>query len=148
MCSPGVVVPGSQDPGCGGLHRLPGVEVLIVTCACTQCSWWLQQQPQCFMPASGVHTNSRRSHPSRARLGSALNSPLLVHPETMTSCLLGSSRLFPRLPTSQLWHTSPLQVVFTQPTPVLSLGSDLQSRSLSSQTPLTPVGEQTNVSVQ
>ena len=30
------VVPGSQDPGSGGLHRLPGVEVWIVTCACTQ----------------------------------------------------------------------------------------------------------------
>ena len=23
MCSPGEVVPGSQDPGSGGLHRLP-----------------------------------------------------------------------------------------------------------------------------
>ena len=39
------VVPGSQDPGSGGLHRLPGGEVWIVTCACTQASWWLQQQP-------------------------------------------------------------------------------------------------------
>ena len=45
MCSPGEVVPGSQDPGSGGLHRLPGGEVWIVTCACTQASWWLQQQP-------------------------------------------------------------------------------------------------------
>ena len=25
--SPGEVVPGSQDPGSGGLHRLPGGEV-------------------------------------------------------------------------------------------------------------------------
>ena len=24
-----------QDPGSGGLHRLPGGEVWIVTCACT-----------------------------------------------------------------------------------------------------------------
>ena len=24
MCSPGEVVPGSQDPGSGGLHSLPG----------------------------------------------------------------------------------------------------------------------------
>ena len=39
------VVPGSRDPGSGGLHRLPGGEVWIVTCACTQASWWLQQQP-------------------------------------------------------------------------------------------------------
>ena len=36
---------GSWDPGSGGLHRLPGGEVRIVTCACTQASWWLQQQP-------------------------------------------------------------------------------------------------------
>ena len=38
------VVPGSWDPGSGGLHRLPGGEVWIVTCACTQASWWRQQQ--------------------------------------------------------------------------------------------------------
>ena len=41
LCSPGEVVPGSQDPGSGGLHRLPGGEVWIVTCACTQTYWWL-----------------------------------------------------------------------------------------------------------
>ena len=39
MCSPGDVVPGSLDPGSGGLYRLPGGEVLLVTCACTQASW-------------------------------------------------------------------------------------------------------------
>ena len=27
------------------LHRIPGGEVWTVTCACTQASWWLQQQP-------------------------------------------------------------------------------------------------------
>ena len=37
------VVPGSPDPGSGRLHRLPGREVWIVTCARTQASWWLQQ---------------------------------------------------------------------------------------------------------
>ena len=37
-------VPGSRDPGSGGLHRLPGGEVWVGTCACTQASWWLQQQ--------------------------------------------------------------------------------------------------------
>ena len=42
MCSPGEVVPGSWDPGSGGLHRLLGGEVWIVTCAFTQASWWLQ----------------------------------------------------------------------------------------------------------
>ena len=51
----------------------------------------------------------------------------------MVSYLLVRSRLFPGLPPGYLWHTSPLQAVFTQPTPVLSLVSDLQSWSLSSQ---------------
>ena len=45
VCSPREVVPGSRDPGSGRLHRLPGGEVWIVTCACTQSSWWLKQQP-------------------------------------------------------------------------------------------------------
>ena len=45
VCSPGEVVPGSRDPGSGRLNRLPGRNVWIVTCACTQVSWWLQQQP-------------------------------------------------------------------------------------------------------
>ncbi|XP_060142899.1 receptor-interacting serine/threonine-protein kinase 2-like isoform X1 [Globicephala melas] len=39
------VVPGSREPGSGGLHRLPGRGVWIVTCAHTQASWWRQQQP-------------------------------------------------------------------------------------------------------
>ena len=42
---PGEVVPGSRDPGRGGLRRLPGGAVWRVTCARTQASWWLQQQP-------------------------------------------------------------------------------------------------------
>ena len=45
VCSPGEIVPGSREPGSGGLHRLPGGLVWIVTCACTQVSWWWQQQP-------------------------------------------------------------------------------------------------------
>ena len=72
-------------------------------------------------------------------------SPLLTDPETMASCLLGRSRLFPRLPPGQLWLTSPLQAVFSPPTPVLSLGSDLQSLSLNSQPPLILAGEQTSL---
>ena len=43
--SPGEVVPGSREPGCGRLHRLPGGAVWRVTCARTQASWWRQQQP-------------------------------------------------------------------------------------------------------
>ena len=38
VCSPGEVDPGSRDPGSGGLHGLPGGEVWIMTCACTQAS--------------------------------------------------------------------------------------------------------------
>ena len=43
--SPGEVVPGSLEPGSGGLHRLPGGAVWRVTCARTQASWSWQQQP-------------------------------------------------------------------------------------------------------
>ena len=42
---PREVVPGSRDPGSAGHHRLLGREVWIVTCACTQDFWCLQQQP-------------------------------------------------------------------------------------------------------
>ena len=73
-------------------------------------------------------------------------APLLEHSETMVSCLLGRSRLFPRLPPCKLWRTSPLQAVFTQPTPVYSLGSELQTQSLSSQPPPAPAAEQTSLS--
>ena len=58
MRSPGEVVPGLRDPGSGGLHRLLGGEVWRVTCACTQASWWPQQQPLHFMPVSGVRGDS------------------------------------------------------------------------------------------
>ena len=37
-------------------------------------------------------------------------SPLLEHPETMFSCLLGRSRLFHGLPPGQLWCTSPFRL--------------------------------------
>ena len=40
----GEVFPASRDPGSGSLHSLLGGEVWIVTCACTQDYWWLQQQ--------------------------------------------------------------------------------------------------------
>ena len=72
-------------------------------------------------------------------------SPLLMYPETMVSCLLSRSRVFPRLPPGYLWYTSPLQAMFMQPTPVLFLGSDFRSWSLSSQPPPTLAGEQTSL---
>ena len=37
--SPEEAVPGSRDPGSGGLHRLPRGEVWIVTCVRIQASW-------------------------------------------------------------------------------------------------------------
>ena len=43
--SPGEVVSGSRESGSGGLHNISGAEVCRVTCACTQASWWWQQQP-------------------------------------------------------------------------------------------------------
>ena len=39
----------------------PGRDVWVVTCACTQASWWLQQQPERPMPVSGVRADSRNS---------------------------------------------------------------------------------------
>ena len=73
MRSPGDVVPGSRDPGSGGLHRLPGGAVWRVTCAHTQAFWRRQQQPQRLTPVSGVRSDRRGSRPSRVRLGGALN---------------------------------------------------------------------------
>ena len=64
VCSPGDVVPGSWDPGSGGLHRLPGGAVWRVTCAHTQAFWRWQQQPQRLTPVSGVHADRRGSRPS------------------------------------------------------------------------------------
>ena len=62
------------------------------------------------------------------------------------SCLFGSSRPFSGDTPGYLWCTSLLQAMFTQPTPVLSLGSDLRSWSLSSQPPPTPAVEQRSLS--
>ena len=76
--SPRVVVPGSRDPGSGRLHSLPGGEESIVTCVCTQDSWWLQQQPLCFMPVSSVHADSHvLCHITEACLCCGLN-PLFL----------------------------------------------------------------------
>ena len=44
-----------------------------------------------------------------------------------------------------MWCTNPLQAVFTQLTPVLSLGFDLWNLRLSSQHPPVPAGEQTSL---
>ena len=94
--SPGEVVPGSRDPGSGGLHRLLGGEVWIV--------------PVLAHRLLGGCSSLSVSYPSpvsmpiaaRARLWSLFRwcseSPLLAHPRTMVSWLLGSSGLFPGLP--------------------------------------------------
>ena len=100
------VVPGSQDPGSGRLHRLPGEEVWIVSCACIQASWWLQHSLSisCRSLVSLLIATARAHLWSSFRRYSAFcgqtgkESPLLAHPETMVSCLLGRSRLFPGLP--------------------------------------------------
>ena len=103
----------------------------IVTCACTQVLGGCSSSLSISCP-SLVSTLIAAAH---ARLWSLFRRcseyPLLVHSETKksekVSCLFSSSRLFPRLPPGQLWCTSPLQAVFTQPTPVFSLGSDLRN---------------------
>ena len=47
--------------GCTGSR---GWGLWVVTCACTQASWWQRHQRYCFMPVSGVHVDSLGSHPS------------------------------------------------------------------------------------
>ena len=97
------------------------------------------------MLVCGVHADNHGSSSFRR----CSESPLLAHQETKrqekVSCLLGRSRPFPGLPSCQLWSTSLLQAVFRQPTPVLSLGSNLQSWCLSSQPPPAQAGEQTSL---
>ena len=56
--------PWIMGPCSSQLHRLPGGVVWIVICACTQDSWWLQQQPQHIMPISSVHADTCGSRPS------------------------------------------------------------------------------------
>ena len=162
MCSPGEVFPGSRDPGSGRLHSLPGRGGMWIVTLClhTQglhtpsilggCSSSISVS--CLTLLSALIATACTSLWSSIRWCSVFcgqtgkEFPLLVHPKTMVSCLLGRSRVFSGLPHSYLWRTSPLQAVFMQPTPVLSLGSDLRSPSLRSQPPPAPVGEQTSLS--
>ena len=72
MHSPGEVVPGSRDPGSGGLHRLPGGEVWRVTCACTQASCGCSSSLSVPCPSLG----SVFIAAARARLWSSLSGAL------------------------------------------------------------------------
>ena len=74
-----------------------------------------------------------------------ITSPWLIYFITRRLYLLNhfSYYTFPTLLPS---GNCPLQAVFTQPTPVLSLGSDLGSQSLSSQPPPVLADEQTSLS--
>ena len=130
MRSPGEVVPGSREPGRGALHRLPGGAVWRVTCARTQASCGGSSSLSVSCPSPG----SVLIAPARAHLWSSFkrrsDSPLLAHPETMVSCLFGSSRLFPdsllascgALTPSGCVHAanpSPLLAIRPQPEPQL-----------------------------
>ena len=102
MCSPGEVVPGAQDPGSGGLHRFPGGQVWIVTCAAHR----LLGGGSSSLSISCPSLVSALIAAPRARLWSLFRrcseSTLLARPETMVSCLLGRSRLYPdSLPASR-----------------------------------------------
>ena len=63
---------------------------------------------------------------------------------TGISCLSGKQKLFPGFPC--LCHISPHILFSWQLTPVVSLGSDLQSLSLNIQSPAASSGMQTNIS--
>ena len=84
---------------------------------------------------------------SSCRQGS--ESPLLVHPKTMVSCLLGSSRLLPRLLPRLPWlavaHQPPSGCIHAaNPSPLPGIWPP--KPKLSSQPPPTPVVEQTSLS--
>ena len=80
--------------------QAPGGGVWIVTCGCTQAFGGCSSSLSISCPSLG----STLIAAARARLWSSFRwcseSPLLTHPETMVSCLLGRSRLFPGLPPS------------------------------------------------
>ena len=82
MCSPGEVVPGSWDPGSGGLHRLLGGEVWIVTCACTQASWWFSSSLSISCPSLGSALIATPHAHLWSSFRQCSESPLLSHQET------------------------------------------------------------------
>ena len=114
MHSPGEVVPGSRDAGSGGLHRLPGGEVWIVTCARTQVSWWGSSSLSVSCPSLGSALIAAAHVRLWGLFRGCSESPLLTHQETKrqekVSCLFGSSRPFPGLPPGQLWCTNPFRL--------------------------------------
>ena len=112
-----------------------------------------------ILPASGVQDNSCGLRPPLELVGGA--PPFVsawskkglcwAHPSPRAPCSNGLLPLWQAQASS--WTPSwlavvhwPPQAVFTQPTPVLSLGSELQGLSLSSQPPPAPEGEQTSLS--
>ena len=90
LLSPGQVVPGSRDPGSGGLHRLPGGEVWIVPVLAHRLLGGCSSSLSISCPS----LVSSLIAASCARLWSSFRwcseSPLLTHPEPMVPCLLGS----------------------------------------------------------
>ena len=151
MHSPRVVGPIPGTLSSGWLFRLLGRQLLTgplvaavaVVDVCAYL-WGPRQQPW-LMP--GAHVGAALL-PVSARRRKLLwwDRPSACTPPTMVPFLSGKARLLPGLP--HLWCTSPFRLVFIQPTPVPSLGSDLQSLSLSTQPPPTPACEKASISVQ
>ena len=79
----------AQAPGRGGVDSDLCLHTgfLVVAAAALACH-----------AGSGVCTDSRGSHHLWSPFRQCSESPLLLHPETMVSCLLARFRLFPRLP--------------------------------------------------
>ena len=148
MRSPGEVVPGSRDPGSGGLHRLPGGAVWRVTCAHTQPFYRRQQQPQLLTPVSGSALIAAACACLWSSFRRRSESPLLARHETKrqekVSYLFGSCRLFPGLPPSQLWCANPFSLCSRhqpQSSPCDPTEAEPQLPS-----PSAPAGEQTSLS--
>ena len=147
--------PREVDPECGlaavASHQVPRkvgaltcilfVELLATALApvCAY-SWNLRWQLR-LAPTPGVCVGRLWAYGER----SFCDTPLLLRPLTVVPCLSEGPRLL--LGLHQLWYTTsyPLQTVFTQPTPVLSFGPDLQSPSLRTQAPPALVVEWTSI---
>ena len=92
---PRQVVPRSRDPGSGGLHRLLGWKMWIDVDSLAQrllCGCSSSLSVSCLSLVSALLDAACACLWSSFRWCS--ESPLLAHPETMVSCLLGRSRVF------------------------------------------------------
>ena len=114
------VVPGSWDTGSGRLHRLlvggGGLDTdlclhtgfLVAAAAALAFSCPSLGSKLIAVAPTHLWSSLRRCSAFCGNMGK--ESPLLVHPETMVSCLLGWSRLFTGLPLASCGTLAPFRL--------------------------------------